>query len=87
MLNKIAEFFDEHDIGVAIALSILFIILSLGVAFGMICLWGWVFMLVWNSLLPILWTEAPAIGFWLSVGIVYIVRVLFKATVTVNNKN
>ena len=87
MLNKIAEFFDEHDIGVAIALSILFIILSLGVAFGMICLWGWVFMLVWNSLLPILWAEAPTIGFWLSVGIVYIVRVLFKATVTVNNKN
>ena len=87
MLNKIAEFFDEHDIGVAIALSILFIILSLGVAFGMICLWGWVFMLVWNSLLPILWAEAPTIGFWLSGGIVYIVRVLFKATVTVNNKN
>lgn len=81
MLNKIAKFFDEHDTGVAIALSILFIILSLGVAFGMICLWGWVFMLVWNSLLPILWAEAPAIGFWLSVGIVYIVRVLFKATV------
>ena len=81
MLYKIAKFFDEHDTGVAIALSILFIILSLGVAFGMICLWGWVFMLVWNSLLPILWAEAPAIGFWLSVGIVYIVRVLFKATV------
>jgi hypothetical protein len=87
MLNTIADFFDEHETGVAIALSILFILLSLGIAFGMACLWGWVFMLVWNNLLPLLWAEASTIGFWLAVGIVLIVRVLFKTTVTVNNRN
>lgn len=87
MLNKIADFFDEHETGVAIALSILLIILSLGIAFGITCFWGWVFMLVWNNLLPLLWAEAPIIGFWLAVGIVFVVRLLFKSTVTVNNKN
>ena len=87
MLNKIADFFDEHETGVAIALSILLVILSLGIAFGITCFWGWVFMLVWNNLLPLFWAEAPTIGFWLAVGIVFVVRLLFKPTVTVNNKN
>ena len=87
MKNKIANFFDEHETGIAVALSILLILLSLGIAFGMACLWGWIFMLVWNNLLPLLWTEAPTISFWLSVGIVFVVRLLFKTTVTVNNKN
>lgn len=86
MLNKIAIFFDEHETGVAVALTILLVLLSLGLAFGIACLWGWVFMLVWNNLLPLLWAEAPTIGFWLSVGIVFVVRLLFKTTVTVNNK-
>jgi hypothetical protein len=87
MLNKIADFFDEHETGVAIALSILLVLLSLGLGLGLSCLWGWVFMLVWNNLLPLLWAEVPTIGFWLSVGIVFVVRLLFKTTVTVNNKN
>jgi hypothetical protein len=87
MLNKITDFFDEHETGAAIALSALLILLSLGLAFGLSCLWGWVFMLVWNNLLPLLWAEAPTIGFWLSFGIVFVVRLLFKSTVTVNNRN
>ena len=87
MLNKIANFFDEYEVGTAIALSVLLILLSLGLAFGLSCLWGWVFMLVWNNLLPLLWAEAPTIGFWLSFGIVFILRSLFKTTVTVTNKN
>jgi hypothetical protein len=87
MKNKIADLFDEYSTGVAIALSILIILLSLGLAFGMLCFWGWIFMLVWNSLLPLLWAEAPTIGFWLSVGIVFVVRLLFKSTVTVNSKD
>ena len=87
MLNKIANFFDEHETGTAIALSVLLILLSLGLAFGLSCLWGWVFMLVWNNLLPLLWAEAPTISFWLSFGIVFILRLLFKTTVTVTNKN
>ena len=87
MLNKIADFFDEYNAGAAIAFSILLILFSLGIAFGMACLWGLVFMLVWNNLLPLLWAEAPIIGFWLSVGITFVVRLLFKSTITVNNKN
>ena len=87
MLNKIADLFDEYEVGVAIILAILLILLSLGIAFGVSCLWGWVFMLVWNNLLPLLWAEAPTIGFWLATGIVFIVRLLFKTTVTVSTKN
>lgn len=87
MKNKIAYFFDEHETGVAVVLSILLILFSLGLAFGIACLWGWVFMLVWNNLLPLLWVKAPTIGFWLAVGIVFVVRLLFKTTVTVNNKD
>ena len=85
MKNKIANFFEEHETGVAVILSVLLILFSLGFAFGMACLWGWVFMLVWNNLLPLLWSNAPTIGFWLSVGVVYVVRLLFKTTVTVSH--
>ena len=87
MLNKLADLFDEHETGVAIILAILLILLSLGIAFGVSCFWGWVFMLVWNNLLPLLWAEAPTIGFWLATGIVFIVRLLFKTSVTVTHKN
>jgi hypothetical protein len=85
MKNKLTNLFEDHEIGVAVILSILLVLFTLGVAFGTACLWGWVFMLVWNNLLPLLWSDAPTIGFWLSVGIVYVVRLLFKSTVTVNN--
>ena len=87
MKNKIADFFDKYTMGVAVMYSILLILFSLGLAFGVACFWGWIFMLVWNNLLPLLWVEAPTIGFWLSVGIVYVVRLLFKTTVTVSNGN
>ena len=85
MTNKIAELFDEYQTGVALLLSILIILLSLGLALGVYCFWGWIFMLVWNNLLPLLWTKAPTIGFWLATGIVFVIRLLFNHSVTVHN--
>ena len=85
MKNKITNFFEEYETGIAVIASLLFILSYLGIAFGMACLWGWAFMLVWNNLLPLLWSNAPTIGFWLSVGVVYVVRLLFKTSVTVNH--
>lgn len=78
MKNKLAEIYADHSVGVAIALITLILLLSFGFAFGVACLWGWVFMLVWNNLLPLLWAEAPTIGFWLATGIVFVVRLLIK---------
>lgn len=81
---KYCDWYDKDYGGV---IAILCIILGLAIPFGFACLWGWVFMAVWNNLLPLLWAEAPKIGFWLATGIVFVVRLLLKPVVNVNNKN
>jgi uncharacterized membrane protein YkgB len=48
---------------------ILCIALILGVAFGLLCFQGWIFMLLWNWLAVSLF-NAPALGYWVCVGIV-----------------
>lgn len=59
-------------------MSILSAIGAILLALGLECLYGLVFMLVWNNLLPLLWASAPSIGFWLATGIVFVVRVLIS---------
>ena len=62
-------------------MSILSAIGAILLALALECLYGLVFMLIWNNLLPLLWASAPSIGFWLATGIVFIVRVLITPIV------
>lgn len=86
-MTKWEELFEEHTVGVAVAIIVGTILLSLALAFGISCFWGWVFMVVWNNLLPLLWAEAPSIGFWLATGIVFVLRLILKPVTNISTKN
>lgn len=53
------------------------IILAIGVAFGLLCLEGWLVMLLWNATLPVVFSGVTAIGFWQSVCINLLATILF----------
>ncbi len=48
---------------------ILAILLCLGLVFGIYCLQGWIFLLLWNWL-AVDYFNAPLLGYWVCVGIV-----------------
>ncbi len=58
-------------------LSIILIIL-LALAFV-----GWIFMLLWNWIIPLFWTTAPILTYWESCGV--IVFILFILSIFRNN--
>lgn len=67
--------FDNFSIGLAILLSIFTIAIILGLAFGVYCLQGWIFMLLWNWLAVSLF-GAKVLGYWVCVGIVFALNFL-----------
>lgn len=69
--------FDNFSIGLAILLSIFTIVIVLGLAFGVFCLQGWIFMLLWNWLAVALF-GAKVLGYWVCVGIVFALNFLGK---------
>ena len=73
-----------HYEGNSTAVSIFIIVASLALSFGILALWGWLFTAVWNNLLPMLWSAAPVMNFWLGLGIVVILRILFKPLIKTN---
>lgn len=69
--------FDNFSKGLAILLSIFIIVFVLGLAFGVYCLEGWIFMLLWNWLAVALF-GAETLGYWMCVGIVFALSFLGK---------
>jgi hypothetical protein len=59
---------------------ILVLLLCMGLVFGIYCLQGWIFLLLWNWLAVSL-LNAPALGYWVCVGIVlalsFLGRIIF----------
>ena len=53
------------------------IVLVLGVAFGLMCLSGWLIMLVWNATLPAIFAGVSAITFWQAFGLDLLAWLLF----------
>ncbi len=53
----------------------LVLFLCVGVLFGVYCLCGWIFMLLWNWLAVEL-LSAPALNYWVCVGIVFALKFL-----------
>jgi hypothetical protein len=53
------------------------IILAIGIAFGLMCLSGWLIMLLWNAILPTVFSGVSAITFWKAVGIDILLWLLF----------
>ena len=59
------------------------LILALGIAFGVFCFEGWIFLLLWNWI-AVGCFSAPILGYWVCVGIVFglnfIGRLIFGRT-------
>lgn len=54
---------------------ILVILLCLGLVFGIYCLQGWIFYLLWGWL-AVSYLNAPFLGYWVCVGIVFALHFL-----------
>lgn len=85
MRDIIDRLFDN---GVFIGCLALLIILPLclGLVFGMLCLEGWILMLLWNAILVPLFNFGT-LTFWWGVGIVLICNILFKSSKKIIQKD
>lgn len=67
---------------------VLALILALALAFGLSCLEGWLVMLVWNAVVPLVWAGAPTLTFWVTMGIMFLLNILLgtcrRATVKIS---
>lgn len=80
--------YDFKDVSLGIGVIILLVILSLGLAFGLMCLEGWLVMLLWNAVLVPLF-GIGALKFWWAVGLMLLCNFLFGKVVRIggNKKN
>jgi hypothetical protein len=81
MKDKLVELFEDYG---CFALLIGLVIV-LGLAFGGLCLEGWLLMLLWNAVLVPLFGWS-ALTFWWAVGILLICNILFGGAKTVIHK-
>lgn len=58
-------------------------LIMIAISFGAACLEGWVVMMLWNWLVPMLF-NGPTISFWVSVGICFLISILFGTRISVN---
>lgn len=52
-------------------------LLSISISFGLSCLEGWITMLLWNAVMPLIWAGAPTLTFWVATGIMFLLNLLF----------
>lgn len=72
------ELWDDFEDNTTSCLAVLIAtILVIAIAFGLACFEGWLLMLVWNAVMPLIWATAPVLEFWWAVGIVFICNLLF----------
>lgn len=79
MMEKIETLYEtlcEKCNVINILLKILIVIFTFGLVFGLFCLQGWVFMLLWNMLAVNLF-GAKVLGYWACVGIVFLGKIIF----------
>lgn len=86
MFDRLKEFCEEHSGGIGCLMVLLVVVLIIGFAFGILCLEGWIVMLLWNAVICSLWASAPHLSFWLAVGLVLLCNILFKAVHTCTHK-
>ena len=75
MRNSIDGIYETCGCLLGTIIIILCLALVLGIVFGVFCLQGWIFMLLWNWLAVSLF-NAPALGYWVCVGIVFALNFL-----------
>ena len=61
----------------------LFLILVLVI---LVAIEGFVFMFLWNWLVPLFWNNAPILSFWQSCGILFLFNLIFSPLKKSSNK-
>jgi len=61
------------------------ILIFIALAFGVACFEGWLVMLLWNWLVPMIF-NGPTISFWVAMGICFLFDLLFGSRVYVSKK-
>ena len=91
MKSAIVKFYDvatkvweSQSHIVAILMIIAGIVIGTSIVFGFICLRAWIIMLLWNWVAVSLF-NAPALSFWLALGLSLLCNMLFKSSSS--NKN
>lgn len=83
-MRKLNGIFD-NGILLGIVIIVLTVALVLGIAFGVACLEGWVVMLLWNAVVPLIWANAPTLTFWAAMGLTLLCNILFGSVVRVSS--
>lgn len=83
-MRKLNGIFD-NGILLGIVIIVLAVALVLGIAFGVACLEGWVVMLLWNAVVPLIWANAPTLTFWATMGLMLLCNILFGSVVRVSS--
>lgn len=87
ILTKILEGLPALKNGMSWGLFFLCLLILLAVAFGCWCLVWWIGMMLWNSVLCVVFTSIPTITFWQFAGLEILAGILFKSTInTSSNK-
>jgi hypothetical protein len=89
MKDKIDELINEHGLGVGCLAIVLVFILCAALIFGVLCLEGWILMLLWNWVVPVIWAGAPTLTYWVAVGVLTLLHLIggcFKTTVHRKNE-
>lgn len=77
MKKYVDAVYEASGCFVGTLLVILFVVLALGIVFGVFCFEGWIFMLLWNWLAVQLF-DVATLGYWMCVGIVFALNFLGK---------
>lgn len=86
LFEKIARIKEDYSMGVAIIVIIIAVICAIAWCFGVMCLKGWLVMLLWNWVAVDLF-GAPVLSFWVAFGLCWLCSLLFKGVTTVNKKS
>ena len=86
VIEKIMDAWEDYSVGVAILAIIGIIVGAIAWCFGVMCLQGWLVMLLWNWVAVDLF-GVPAIGYWTAFGLQWLCNLLFGRTVTVKGKS
>jgi hypothetical protein len=76
MKNSFKKLTNEHGAGYAIAIYAVAIAFLLVLLVGLLALEAWAAMLLWNSILPALFTFVGPITYWQMVGLQFLIALL-----------
>ena len=76
MKNSFSKLKDEGGVGYAITIYAIAIVLVLALVAGLFFLEVWIAMLLWNAILPALFTFVDPITFWQMAGLQFLIALL-----------